>query len=230
MAKRRGQPAASAPGDSIAADREQALRLIPVSRETLTRLDRFAELLLRWQAATNLIAPSTVPQVWTRHVADSLQLVRLAPEARHWVDLGSGGGFPGLVVACTLAEVPGASVELVESNQKKAAFLREAARETGAPARVHAVRAEDFVRDFAGPVEIVTARALASLENLLEKAYPLLKRGAEGLFLKGQDVEAELTAASKYWTIAADLVPSLTDPDGRIVHVRSIAPAGRRET
>lgn len=219
MAKRRGQPAASAPGDLIAADRERALRLIPVSRETLTRLDRFVELLLRWQAATNLIAPSTVPQVWTRHVADSLQLLQLAPQARHWVDFGSGGGFPGLVIACALAEVPGASVELVESNQKKAAFLREAARAAGAPARVHAVRAEDFVRDFAGPVEIVTARALASLENLLEKAYPLLKRGAEGLFLKGQDVEAELTAASKCWTIDFKLLPSRTDPRGRLVLV-----------
>jgi 16S rRNA (guanine527-N7)-methyltransferase len=113
----------------------------------------------------------------------------------------------------------------VESNQKKAAFLREAVRVTGAPAKVHAMRIEDFVDGFTEPVEIVTARALAPLENLLAKAYPLLKRGAQALFLKGQDVEAELTAASKCWTIDAELVRSVTDSSGRIVRVRSLQPA-----
>jgi 16S rRNA (guanine527-N7)-methyltransferase len=107
---------------------------------------------------------------------------------------------------------------------KKAAFLREAVRLTGAPAKVHAKRIEDFVDGFDEPVEIVTARALASLVNLFEKAYPLLKSGAQALFLKGQDVEAELTGASKYWTIEAELIPSITDAGGRIVHVRSIEP------
>lgn len=218
----------SAPRDLetlIAADREHALTLFPDSREIapaiLERLDRFVAVLLQWQAATNLVAPSTLPNLWTRHIADSLQLLALAPNAKHWADFGSGGGFPGLVIACALAETPGAAVHLVESNRKKAAFLREAARITGAPVQVHAMRIEDLVDGFAEPVEIVTARALATLENLIESAYPLLTRGTQGLFLKGRDVEAELTAASKCWTIDAELIPSATESGGRIVRVRS---------
>jgi 16S rRNA (guanine527-N7)-methyltransferase len=210
----------------LAADREKALALFPEavrdSHETIARLDRCAAALLQWQATTNLVAPSTLPELWTRHIADSLQLLPLAPGAKHWVDLGSGAGFPGLVIACALAEAPGATVHLVESNLKKAAFLREAARITGVPARVHAVRIEDFVDQFDEPVEIVTARALATLANLIESAYPLLKRGAQALFLKGQDIEAELTEASKCWTIDAELIPSATDSGGRIVRVRSV--------
>ncbi|MGD9920037.1 MAG: 16S rRNA (guanine(527)-N(7))-methyltransferase RsmG [Pseudorhodoplanes sp.] len=210
----------------LAADRKVALALLNDSREiapqTLARLDRFAALLQQWQATTNLVAPSTLPELWTRHIADSLQLLPLAPDAKHWVDLGSGAGFPGAVIACALADTPGAMVHLVESNMKKAAFLREAARITGAPVTVHTVRIKDFVDHFADPVEIVTARALASLDNLIESAYPLLKRGAQALFHKGQDVEAELTAASKCWTIDAALIQSVTDRGGRIVRVRSV--------
>lgn len=204
--------------------RERALALVEDSREIGQRLDQFVGLLLQWQRKINLIAPSTIPDIWTRHVADSLQLLKLAPTARHWVDLGSGGGFPGLPIACALAAMPGAVVHLVESNHKKAAFLREAIRITRAPAKVHAMRIEEFVEGFAEPVEIVTARALAPLENLLAKAYPLLKGGAQALFLKGQDVEGELTEASKCWTIEAELIPSVTDSNGRIVHVHSIRP------
>ena len=213
----------------IAADRKRALATIPDSREIVSRLDRYVALLLQWQEKTNLIAPSTIPVIWSRHLADSLQLLSLAPHAKRWVDLGSGAGFPGLPIACALAQTPGAVVHLVESNQKKAAFLREAVRLTGVPAKVHAVRIEDFVDGFDQPVEIVTARALAALENLLEKAYPLLKRGAQGLFMKGQDVVSELTAASKCWTIEADMVPSVTDAGGCILRVRSIEKAGRRK-
>src|ERR1700704_5018950 len=121
--------AASVP--DLASDRARALALTPVSRETSERLDRFVELLLTWQRTTNLIAASTIPHLWTRHVADSLQLLELAPDARVWIDLGSGGGFPGLVIACALADKPGALIHLVESNAKKAAFLREAQRVTG---------------------------------------------------------------------------------------------------
>jgi 16S rRNA (guanine527-N7)-methyltransferase len=205
--------------------RARALALLDDSREIAPRLDRFVEALLLWQAKTNLIAPSTIPELWTRHIADSLQLLALAPGARHWVDFGSGGGFPGIPIACALAGTPGAVVHLVESNHKKAAFLREAVRLTGAPATVHAKRVEDFVAGFADPVEIVTARALAPLENLLAKAYPLLKRRAQALFLKGQDVEVELTEASKCWTMDAELVQSVTDSSGRIVRVRSLRPA-----
>ena len=120
-----------------------------------------------WQRRTNLIAPSTEPKLWTRHIADSLQLLALAPRAQIWVDLGSGGGFPGLVIACALADTPGAQVHLVESNAKKAAFLREAARLTGAPAVIHAERIADFVRHAPDRIDVVTARALAPLAELL---------------------------------------------------------------
>jgi 16S rRNA (guanine527-N7)-methyltransferase len=212
---------AGRPGD-LGADRAQALVLTPVSRETLDRLDRFVATLLTWQQRINLIAPSTEPKLWTRHIADSLQLIALAPQAQTWVDLGSGGGFPGLVIACALADEPGARVHLVESSTKKAAFLREAARTAGAPAEVHAVRIEDFVENFSTPVDVVTARAVAPLADLLAAAYPLLKTGAAGLFPKGQDVGSELTQAAKCWSIQSSLVPSLTDPKGRIVRVTSI--------
>ncbi len=153
-------------GSDLRADRERALALVPVSRETADRLDRFVALLLQWQGTTNLIAPSTVGEIWTRHIADSLQLLDLAADASRWVDLGSGAGFPGLVIACALADNPGACVYLVESNMKKAAFLREAARLVGAPAVIEPVRIEDFVQTFKEPIDIVTARALAPLNRL----------------------------------------------------------------
>ena len=208
----------------LTADRAEALALVSVSRETLDRLDRFVGVLTAWQQRINLIAPSTESKVWTRHVADSLQLLPLAPNARTWVDLGSGGGFPGLVIACALSDVPGARVHLVESNLKKVAFLREAVRATGAAATIHASRIVDFVEKHAEPVDIVTARALAPLSDLLPMAYPLLKGGAYGLFPKGQDVGSELTDAAKCWNIEASLMPSVTDPSGRIVIVKRIEP------
>jgi 16S rRNA (guanine527-N7)-methyltransferase len=210
--------------DSLDTDRARALALTPVSRETAARLDRFVALLLQWQQTTNLIARSTIPHLWTRHVADSLQLLDLAADARVWVDLGSGAGFPGLAIACALCGRPGAVVHLIESNTKKAAFLREAAVLTGSPAVVHAVRMEKFVESFAGGCDIVTARAVSPLDSLLAQCFPLLKRGARGLFPKGQDVGVELTEASKYWRITPDLVPSRTDPRARIVVVRALEP------
>jgi len=211
----------------FAVDRAEALELTPVSRETAERLDRFVALLLAWQQRVNLIAPSTKAIVWTRHVADSLQLLALAPPARIWADLGSGGGFPGLVIACALADVPGAVVHLVESNGKKVAFLREAVRATGAAAVVHAERIEDFAAKAPKGIEVVTARALAPLATLLKAAYPLLKSGVCGLFPKGQDVASELTEAAKYWKIHGSLIPSRTDPKARIVVVRSVEPQSR---
>jgi 16S rRNA (guanine527-N7)-methyltransferase len=204
---------------ALAADRAAAVALIPVSRETLARLDRFVATLLTWQRRINLIAPATVGEIWTRHVADSLQLLPLAPAARVWLDLGSGGGFPGLVIACALAETPGTLAHLVESNGKKAAFLREATRVTGAPAIVHQARIEQMGTRIGESVEVVTARAVAPLVDLLGLAEPWMKRGAQALFPKGQDVGAELTKASKYWSIEAVLVPSNTDPHARIVQV-----------
>ena len=207
---------------ALAADRDAALALVPVSRETLARLDLFIATLLTWQRRINLIAPATVREIWTRHVADSLQLLRLAPTARFWLDLGSGGGFPGIAIACALAEIPGARVHLIESNGKKAAFLREAIRVNGAPAIVHQARIEQMEGKLGEPVEVVTARALAPLGELLALAEPWLKRGAQALFPKGQDVGAELTEASRYWNIEAALVPSMTDPNARILNVSQV--------
>ncbi|HEY4403710.1 MAG TPA: 16S rRNA (guanine(527)-N(7))-methyltransferase RsmG [Xanthobacteraceae bacterium] len=205
-------------------DRARALALTPVSRETLARLDRFVALLLKWQETTNLIAASTVPIVWTRHIADSLQLLDLAPHANIWVDVGTGGGFPGLVIACALGGQEGRLVHLVEGSTKKAAFLREAVAATQSPAQVHAVRMENFVETFAGKADIVTARAVSPLSSLLGECWPLLKHGTLGVFPKGQDVEAELTETSKCWKMEADLVPSRTDPRARIVMVRALEP------
>jgi 16S rRNA (guanine527-N7)-methyltransferase len=214
--------------EDLAIDRARALGLVHVSRETAERLDRLLNLLLHWQRTAKLIAASTIPTVWTRHMADSLQLLDLAHSARIWVDLGSGGGFPGLVIACALVDVEGAHVHLVESNGKKVAFLREAVRQLRLPATVHHQRIEDFVETFDESVDIVTARALAPLFELLSYAQPLLNRGAQALFPKGQDVDAELTHASKYWTISATLIPSRTDLRGRIVVVRQalLRPSG----
>jgi 16S rRNA (guanine527-N7)-methyltransferase len=205
-------------------DRAGALTLTPVSRETAARLDRFVAVLLDWQQHTNLIAPSTVPNLWTRHIADSLQLLALAPEAQIWVDLGSGGGFPGLVIACALADTPGAQIHLVESTQKKAAFLREATQATRAPAVIHAERIADFVKHAPQRIDIVTARALAPLPKLLAEAYPLLKTPARGLFPKGQDVAIELTEAAKCWNVQVTLAPSRTDPRSRIIVLDAIEP------
>ena len=206
----------------LAADRAQAFALTPVSRETEERLERFVDLLLAWQKTTHLVSPASIPKLWTRHVADSLQLLDLAPEARLWVDLGSGGGFPGLVVACALADRPGALVHLVESNNRKAAFLREAVRITGAPAVVQAMRIEKFVANFAADPDVITARALLPFKSLMDQSFSLLSRGALGLFPKGQDVAVELTEASKYWNIDYNLVPSRTDSLARIVVVRGL--------
>ena len=206
----------------LAADREGALKLTPVSRETAERLDGLVELLLRWSTHTNLIARSTLPTIWTRHIADSLQLLPLAPNTKCWIDLGSGAGFPGLVIACALAGEPGAKVHLVESIQKKATFLCEAAERLQLPATVHAVRIEDFGKNLQFRPDVVTARALAPLDELLELAQPLLRTGALGLFPKGQDVEVELTKASKSWNIEASLVPSKTNPESRIVVVKKL--------
>ena len=204
-------------------DRERALTLTPVSRETLQRVDCFVELLLRWQSKINLISASTIPHVWTRHIADSLQLIDLARDAQIWVDVGTGGGFPGLVIACALADRPGAAVHLVESNLKKAAFLREAVQATGAPATVHGMRIETFAKGFRGPLDVVTARAVSPLNALLNMCFPLLaKNGVTGLFPKGQNAALELDEAAKSWKMKAELVPSRTDPAGRIVVVRGL--------
>jgi 16S rRNA (guanine527-N7)-methyltransferase len=206
----------------LASDKARALALTPVSRETEGRLDRYVALLREWQAKTNLVAPSTLPNLWTRHISDSLQILTLAPSAKTWIDLGSGGGFPGVVLACALAETPGAIVHLVERVAKKAAFLREAIRVTGSPGAVHLADIGDTVERFVGPIDCVTARAVAPLHQLVGFAEPLVKRGAKALFLKGQDVEAELTEATKYWKIEPKLHSSRTGGQGWIVELDAI--------
>ena len=222
---------------TLASDKAAALKLTPVSRETEARLDRYVDLLRQWQAKTNLVAPSTLPTLWTRHISDSLQLLALAPSAKTpsaktrlaktrsaktWADLGSGGGFPGIVLACALAEIPDTMVHLVERNAKKAAFLREALRVTNSRGTVHLADIGDSVDRITGPVDCVTARAVAPLHQLIGFAEPLVREGAKALFLKGQDVEAELTEATKYWNIKPHLHPSRTGGQGWIVELDQI--------
>src|SRR5271170_6161560 len=163
-------PSNEALADQLADDRRAALRLVPVSRETEDRLAIFIELLDRWRHKTNLISNTTFPSVWTRHIADSAQLIALAPEATRWIDMGSGAGFPGLVIAIQLAEVPGAVVRLIESDQRKCAFLREAVRATAAPATIHATRVEAVDPSSFEPVDAVAARAFAPLPLTLKLA------------------------------------------------------------
>jgi 16S rRNA (guanine527-N7)-methyltransferase len=208
--------------------RTAVLETLRVSRETEADLDRFVAVLLTWQGTTNLIAPSTIPDIWTRHVLDSAQLLPLVGDARHIVDLGSGAGFPGIILALLLKDRVGVQVHLVESNGRKASFLREAIRETRAPAEVRHDRIETFTARFTNTVDVVTARALAPLSKLLELSRPLLSRGAVGLFQKGRGAEQELTDSRKSWRIDAELIPSVTDPSARIIMVRAADRLGPR--
>lgn len=195
---------------------------LDVSRETFERLELLERELRRWQAIKNLVGPATLDSIWDRHIADSLQLLALAPEdARTWLDLGSGAGFPGLVLAIAGAE-RGLRVHLVESNSRKCAFLRHIARLTGVSATVHEARLEAVVPGFVGQADVVSARALASLVQLLDWTAPMLKAGTIGLFPKGRDAEIELTEARKKWTFEAEILPSSTDSEARILRITSI--------
>lgn len=224
MAKR-DQTTTPLSASNLSADREAALKLTSVSHETLKRLDAYVDLLLQWQAKTNLVAPSTLPQLWTRHIADSLQLVRIAPEALTWADFGSGGGFPGIVLACALAYAPNASVHLVDRNAKKAAFLREALRVTGGAGVIYSRDIGNSVDSLPARIDCVTARALAPLNDLLAFAEPVMARGARALFMKGRDVKSELGEAAKSWNFTSVLHSSLTG-DGCIVEIATLS---RRE-
>jgi len=200
------------------ASRASLLDRFNVSRESLAPLEAYVSLLLAWQRRINLIGPSTVDQIWTRHIGDALQLLPLIrPGIQSIADLGSGAGIPGLV----LAIVTGIHVHLYESNGKKAAFLREAIRQTKAPATVHQTRIETL-RDLPSrpEVDLVLARALAPLAQLLDYSAPFMQRGATGLFHKGKDVDAELTAAAQCWSLVYDKHPSMTDSQGAILEVK----------
>ncbi len=200
---------------------EDVLQRLNVSRESLARLDTYVQLLLAWQAKINLIGPSTVEDVWKRHVLDALQLLPLMdPNTKTVADLGSGAGIPGLI----LAIAGGYETYLYESNGKKVAFLREAIRQTKANARVYQVRLEALEENLPPNFpQYVTARALAPLEKLIPLALPLLHRGAIGLFHKGQDVDIELDRATKSWKIGAIKHTSITDSNGTILEVKEIA-------
>jgi 16S rRNA (guanine527-N7)-methyltransferase len=210
--------------NALAADRAAALRIVSVSRETLERIDAFVALFLRWQRAVQLVAPADLTKLWTRHIADSLQLIELAPMANRWADLGSGGGFPGLVIALAFGGHEKGLVHLVESDQRKAAFLREAIRITHAPAKVYAERVESVAKRLASEVDVVTARALAPFPRLFELTAPFFAKGIPALFPKGQDVDNELTASTKSWNIQSTIVPSRTHPHGKIVIVERASP------
>ena len=205
----------------------ELIRDLGVSRETVERLEAHRRLLADWSSRMNLMGPKELEpdRYWRRHVLDCAQLVRIAPEARRWADLGAGAGFPGLIVACLLADQPGAAIHLVESTGKKARFLEEAVGAIGLPARVFNLRIEEFGAG-EGAYDVVTARALAPLLRILEHAKPILDRGAQGLFHKGADTDAELAAAKNALNggaYRADVLESLSDPRGRIVRIRKAA-------
>lgn len=205
---------------------EAVRALAPVSRETGERLARYVALLRHWQRTQNLVAAGTLDEVWARHIADSAQLLVLAPGARRILDLGSGAGFPGLVLAILISDRPQGEVHLVESNGKKAAFLRAAARETGAPAKVHAVRIDVFARNRgadAEPFDLVTARALAPLPRLLELMAPFLGSSTTALVHKGQDFAAEVEEASKYWAFDMVKHSSRTESRAVVLAIRNLA-------
>ena len=192
-----------------------------VSRETFDRLVAFEDMFQKWNRSINLVAPSTLGKVWERHILDSAQLARIEPRATKWVDLGSGGGFPGLVLAFLLVERDGASIDLVESNRKKASFLQSVVGQFNLPARIVARRIDDSYALVSAP-QIVTARALASLSTLLELSAPWLTKGTRGLFHKGRDYRAEVEESTHRWSF--DLVehPSMTDPLGVILELSDL--------
>ena len=193
-----------------------------VSRETLERLTAYVNLLVEWNERVNLVAPSTIPEAWRRHMLDSAQLAPLIPpEAKTIIDLGSGAGFPGLVLAIMLVGRPGLTVHLVESIQKKCRFLEAVIAATGAPAQVHPVRVEDLKGLKA---DVVTARAVAPLNRLLPLAHPFFGPGTIGLFLKGRSLNDELTLATKSWTLTATPIPSRSDPSGFVLRVTGLTP------
>jgi 16S rRNA (guanine527-N7)-methyltransferase len=222
---------ASAQGPNPIRGPEDFAEVFNVARETIHRLERYAALLAHWQKSTNLVASATLPRLWSRHFADSAQIRGLAPEARLWLDLGSGAGFPGLVVAILQTGQPGFRMHLVESNHKKCAFLAEVVRETKAPVDIHAVQIEQL-GESAHRLEpdVISARALAPLPRLFELAQPFVGPETRGLFLKGRDAEAEVEAAKVAWDFAALLYPSLTSAESQIVEVRALRPRDKAGT
>ena len=186
--------------------------------KTIERLKIYHDLLLKWKSVKNLISNKTYDDIWTRHFQDSAQILDLAPNAQSWVDLGSGGGFPGLVIAILLSENLNCKIQLIDSDHRKCAFLRHVSRETGASVDVHCGRIEDILPHLDRP-DVISARALAPMKQLLDWSEAFIKQGTTGLFLKGQDVDKELTEISTYSNFKMKMVKSKTDPKARIVVV-----------
>jgi 16S rRNA (guanine527-N7)-methyltransferase len=182
-------------------------------------LEAFRRLLEDWNGKMNLVGPSAMAEFWLRHAYDSAQLMALAPKAKVWADLGAGAGFPGLVLAILLKDRKGAQVHLVESMAKRCRFLTAVVEALALPATVHNARAEDLTLK----VHVVTARACAPMVKLLGYARPYLRKNVVALFLKGQDVEAELVESTRCWSFQATLRPSLSSPQGRIVELRRLS-------
>lgn len=194
---------------------------LDVSRETMQKLATFERVFHQWSKKINLVAASTTDQVWERHIADSAQLMLLKPGMKTIIDLGSGGGFPGIVLAILLDDVEGSRVDLVESNRKKTAFL-QAARTSCAPsAHIHAKRIEEALPAIATP-EFVTARALASLSKLFELAESHLTNGAVGLFHKGRGFKLELEESRANWQFGLITHQSEIDADSVILEIRNL--------
>jgi 16S rRNA (guanine527-N7)-methyltransferase len=208
------------------ADGPEALAgIVDVSRETIERLKVFVALVRKWQKAENLVATGSLASIWRRHVADSAQLATLFQAARSFVDFGSGAGFPGLVVAIAT----GAHVDLIEANQRKCAFLREAIRATSAPASVHSGRIETVLPEWPNLPAVITARAVAPLEKLLELSETLVGAGARGAFHKGREFQGEIDEASQSWDFDLVIHRSRVDPAGVILEVTRIASKDRIE-
>jgi 16S rRNA (guanine527-N7)-methyltransferase len=203
-------------------DAQGFAEIVPVSRETLARLETYAALLTRWSARINLVGRDTIADLWRRHILDSAQLQAFVPnDARNLIDLGSGAGLPGLV----LAILGVAGVEVVEADSRKCAFLREAARITEAAVTLRPCRIEAVPPH---PVDVVTARACAPLDRLLGLAERFFVPDTECLFLKGERVEEELTLARKHWTMTASACQSRSDPRGVVLRLQQVAREPRR--
>jgi 16S rRNA (guanine527-N7)-methyltransferase len=213
-------PSKDALADLLADDRRTALRLVPVSRETEDRLAILVGLLDLWRHKINLISNPTFASVWTRHIADSAQLTALAPDAKRWVDMGSGAGFPGLVIAIQLADVPDAIVHCIESDGRKCAFLREATRATGAVAAIHPVRVEAIDQNSLGAVDAVTARAFAPLPLTLKLARPWIERGAIAVFPRGESAKDQIAALPEASAYAIETLQSVVNPEAAILRIR----------
>jgi 16S rRNA (guanine527-N7)-methyltransferase len=205
--------------DRIREDRQRCLKLVPVSRETEDRFDIFVKLLAHWLTKSNLIAGAALASVWTRHIADCAQIGLICPRISRWLDIGSGAGFPGMVLAIQLADIPGAEVHCVDIDPRRCAFLREVARATCSPAIVHSARVQALHRSSL-TIDGVTARAIAPLCEILEMAHVWLKAGAVGVFPRGQSAAVQLKELQTQSNYVIEIVPSVVDSGAALLRVR----------